>query len=70
MLDIPATWLIQIIELTKIEKEKEALNIDLINCKDRLLKHEEKGKQWKKYAELWGEEKGSFEGRKVELERE
>ena len=40
--DIPATRIIQTIELTKIEKKKEALNTDLINCKARLLKHEEK----------------------------
>ena len=43
-LDIPATRLIQTSELRKIWKEKEALNIDLINGKARLLKHEEKEK--------------------------
>ena len=35
-----------------------------------MLKHEEKEKHWKKDAELWVEEKGSFEARQAELERE
>ena len=39
-LDIPATQLIQTSKLTEIEKEKEALNTELINCKDRLFKYE------------------------------
>ena len=37
-LDIPTTRLIQTVELTEIEKDKEALNTHLINYKDRLLK--------------------------------
>ena len=43
-LSIPATHLIQTSELIEIEKEKEALNIELIDCKERLLKFEEKEK--------------------------
>ena len=43
-LDILTTRLIQTFEMTKIEKEKEALNTKLINWKARLLKYEEKGK--------------------------
>ena len=37
-LKIPSTQLIQTSELTKFEKEKEALNTELINCKAKLLK--------------------------------
>ena len=37
-LDIPTTRLIQTVELTEIEKDKEALNTNLINYKDILLK--------------------------------
>ena len=51
-LEILATQLIQTIELTNIEKEKEFLDNNLIDCKARLLKKEEKERQWKKYAEL------------------
>ena len=43
-LDIPATRLIRTTQLIKIGKEKEALNTNFINCKDRLLKHDEKEK--------------------------
>ena len=56
-LEIPSTLLIQTVELTKIEKEKEALNTELVNCKSKLLVHEGKVVQWKKDAKLWDEEK-------------
>ena len=36
-LEILTTWLIQTAELTKIEKEKEALNTQVIDYKARLL---------------------------------
>ena len=61
---------IQTAELTEIEKEKEALNTDLINCKARLLKQEENEKKWTKDADFWVGEKRVFEARQVELERE
>ena len=51
-LKIPSTQLIQTSELTKFEKEKEALNTELTNFKDKLLKLEEKQKQWEKEAKL------------------
>ena len=37
-LDILTAQLLQTAELTEIEKEKEALNTELINCKAILLK--------------------------------
>ena len=43
-LKIPSTQLIQTLELTEFEKEKEALNIELTDCKSKLLKLEEKKK--------------------------
>ena len=43
-LNIPSTLLIQTSELTEFEKEKEALNTELLDCKARLLKLEEKEK--------------------------
>ena len=42
---IPSTQLIQISELTKFEKEKEALNTELIDYKAKLLKLEGEEKQ-------------------------
>ena len=41
-LKIPSTQLIQNLELTEFEKEKEALNTESIDCKAKLLKLEEK----------------------------
>ena len=51
-LKIPSTQLIETSELTGFEKEKEALNIELTDCKAKLLKLEEKEKQWEKDAKL------------------
>ena len=48
----PSTQLIQTYELTDFEKEKEALNTKLDNCKAKLLMLEEKDKQWEKEAKL------------------
>ena len=41
-LKIPSTQIIQTSELTEFEKEKEALSTELIDCKAKLLKLEEK----------------------------
>ena len=49
---IHSTQLIQTSELTEFEKEKETLNTELIDCKAKLLKLEEKEKQWEKDAKL------------------
>ena len=43
-LKIPSTQLIQSSELTKFEKEKEALKIELNDCNEIFLKLEEKEK--------------------------
>ena len=69
-LEIPSTWPIQTVELTKIEKERETLNTELVNCKSKLLIQEVKEVQWKKDDELWAEEKRAFEIRQHELEKE
>ena len=63
-LKIPSTQLIQTTELTEFEKEKEALNTELMDCKAKLLKLEEKEKQWEKEAKLLKE---SEEDLKVNL---
>ena len=47
-----STQLIQTSELTEFEKENEALNTEMTNCKDKLLKLKEKEKQWQKQAKL------------------
>ena len=36
-LEIPSARLIQVAELTEIEKERETLNTELVNCKSKLL---------------------------------
>ena len=51
-LEIPSIRLIQTIELTEIEKEKETLNTELIDYKAKLLIQEGKEGQWKKDVEL------------------
>ena len=68
-MDIPATRLIQTSELTKIEKEEEALNTKLIGCKARLLKYEEKDKHWEKDTDLWAEKEKSFGAKQAEFEK-
>ena len=51
-LKIPSSQLIQTYELNEFEKEKEALNIELTNYKAKLLKLEEKEKQWEVDAKI------------------
>ena len=46
MLKIPSTQLTQTDELVEFEKEKETLNTELTDCKAKLLKLEEKERQW------------------------
>ena len=43
---IPSTQLTQTDELAKFQKEKETLNTELTDCKAKLLKLEEKERQW------------------------
>ena len=51
-LKIHSTQLIHTYAMTEFEKEKEALNIELTNCRAKLLKLEEKEKQWEVDAKL------------------
>ena len=61
---IPSTQLIQTSKLTEFEKEKEALNTKLTDYKAKILKLEEKEKQWEKETKFLKE---SEEGLKVKL---
>ena len=63
-LKIPSTQLMQTAELFEFEKEKQALNTELTDWKDKLLKLEEKEKQWEKEAKFLRE---SEEDLKVKL---
>ena len=45
-LKIPATQLIQDTKLIELEKEKETLNDELNDCKEKLLKFDDEKKQW------------------------
>ena len=63
-LKIPSSQLIHSSELREFEKEKEVLNTDLTDCKARLLKLEEKERQWENETKLLTE---SEEGLKVKL---
>ena len=67
---IPSTRLIQTSELTEIDKEKESLTTKVIDCKARLLKFEEKEKQWEKDARLWAENERAFKTKQAEVEGE
>ena len=51
--------------MTEFEEEKEVLNTELTDCKARLLKLEEKERQWEKETKFLKE---SEEGMKVKLE--
>ena len=69
-LKIPSTQLIQTYELTEIEKEKEALNTELIDCKDKLLKFEEKEKDWEKDAKILIENEKDLKAKLATKEKE
>ena len=45
-LKIPATQLTQTKELADFKKEKETLNVELTDCKSKLLNLKEKERQW------------------------
>ena len=68
-LTISSTQLIQGPELTEMEKEKESLNNEMIDCKAKLLKLAEKEKQWKKYMTLVVESEKSLKIKYGEMER-
>ena len=62
---MPSTQLIQGLELAEIEKEKENLNNQLIDCQEKLLKFVDKENQWQKDMALVVE---SEKGMKEKLE--
>ena len=47
-LKIPTTKLIQASELIDLDKEKDILNDELRNCKDKILKFADEKKEWEK----------------------
>ena len=51
-LKIPGTQLAQADELDDFEREKEVLKSELTNCKAKLPKLEEKGRQWEASIQL------------------
>ena len=51
-LRIPTSQLTRADELAEFEKEKEALNSKLADSQDKLLKLEEKGRQWEADIQL------------------
>ena len=55
--------------MTEFEKEKEVLNTELTNCKDKLLKLEEKEKQWEKEAKLLKESEEDLKARLAAMEK-
>ena len=67
---IPSSQLIQTSELTEFEKEKEALNTELIYCKSKLLKLEEKEKHWEKDANLLIENEKDLKSKLAAKEKE
>ena len=69
-LKIPSTRLIQTSELTEFEKEKEALNTELIDCKSRLLNLEEKEKHWKRDSNILIENQKDLKAKLEEKEKE
>ena len=67
---IASTQVIQTSKLTEFEKEKEALNTELADCKDKLLKLEEKEKQWEKEAKMLKENGEDLKVKLVANEKE
>ena len=65
---MPATQLIQGPELAETEKEKEDLNNQLIDCKEKVLKFVDKERQWKKYMALVLESEKAMKEKFEEIE--
>ena len=68
-LKIPATQLIEGPELAQIEKEKEGLKNELMDCKARLLKFADNEKQWQRDIDLVVEREKALKGKYDEMER-
>ena len=69
-LKIPSTQLIQTSELKEFEKEKEALNIELINCKSKMLKIEVKENHCERDAKLLIENEKDLNAKLATKEKE
>ena len=69
-MEIPSTQVIHTSELTEFEKEKEALSTKMSDCKYKLLKLEEKEKQWEKEAKLLKESEEDLKARLEAKEKE
>ena len=66
---IPSTQLAQIDELAEFEKEKETLKDELIDCKAKLLKLEEKERQWEVDTKLLKESEKELKAKLVAKEK-
>ena len=67
---IPRTQLIQPLELTELEKEKELLGKELSDNKAKLLKLADEKKEWEKEKALLIEKIDVLNERKLDLEKE
>ena len=68
-LKIPTTQLIQALELTELEKEKDTLNDELNNCKEKLSKFVEENKEWEKERILLTDNEKTLKQKQAELEK-
>ena len=66
---ILVTQLLEGPELDEMEKEKEDLNIELLDCKAKLLKFVDKENQWKKDMTLVVESENTLKEKYDEMER-
>ena len=69
-LRVPVTQLAQADELDDFKKEKEALKSELIDCKDKLLNLEEKGRQWEADIQLLRNSKAKLKAKLATKESE
>ena len=69
-LKIPSTQLTQADELADFKREKEALNSELTDCKAKLLKLEEKGRQWEAGIQLLKDSEAELKTRLAMKENE
>ena len=69
-LKIPSTQLAQADELADFEREKEVLNSELTDCKAKLLKLEEKWRQWEASIQLLKDSEAELKTRLAMKENE
>ena len=68
-LNIPATQLLEGLELAEMEKEKEDMKNELLDCKEKLLKFANKEKKWKKDMTLVVESEKTLKEKHDEMEK-